>query len=209
MIIKKVEFTDIFASNCYFYIDEASRHGFVIDPSAHADKLLEIIKENRWTIEKILLTHSHLDHIGAVLDLSHELNIPYYGHIAAKEYLLRPELQAHFTDTKVLKGMKYLSDAEEITLAANPNFKLKTIATEGHTLDSVVYYDEQNQTAFTGDSIFQNGIGRTDIEGSGGNYQKLMDNLQNKILKLDENTKLYPGHGPSTTVGQEKYWYQA
>ena len=204
MIVKKLEFNYTFAANCYFYIDEMTKHGFIIDPSVHAKELMKIIKENNWQIEKILLTHSHLDHIGAVLELSNTLNVNFYALNTSSQYLSNPDLDTHFTDFDVIKGISPLKDGEEITLSSNPSVKLKTIATPGHTLDSAIYYDQKENLAFTGDTIFSSGIGRTDIEGSGGNYQELMANIKNKIFTLPGNTVLYPGHGPQTTIGQEK-----
>ncbi|HCU59358.1 MAG TPA: MBL fold metallo-hydrolase [Alphaproteobacteria bacterium] len=204
MIVKKLEWTDVFAANCYFYIDEASKHGFVIDPSAHADELLNIIKKNNWQIEKILLTHSHLDHIGAAKELSNALNIQIFSFESSKKYLSNPTLSAHFTDFNVIKNMKPLKDGDIVSLKANPDISLKIIATPGHTIDSAIYYDSKNHIAFTGDTIFQSGIGRTDIEGSGGNYFELITNIKNKILTLPDNTVLYPGHGDQTTVQNEK-----
>jgi len=204
MIIKKLEFTDILAANCYFYVDEISKHGFIIDPSAHAQELLNIIKNNNWQIEKMLLTHSHLDHIGAVLELSNKLNIEFYGLNTSEQYLSNPDFANHFTDFNVIKNISPLKDGEEIVLSANPNVKLKAIATPGHTLDSVIYYNEKENIAFTGDTIFAAGIGRTDIPGSGGHYQMLVNNIRSKIFTLPDNTVLYPGHGPQTTVYQEK-----
>ena len=208
MIVQQIQFDDVFAANCYFYIDEKTKHGFVIDPSANADKLLKIINDNNWHIEKILLTHSHLDHIGAVLGLSKMLNVHYFGFKAAEEYLSNPALKAHFTDFHVLKAMQHFDNGDLITLVANPNIYLKVIATEGHTIDSVVFYDQKNNVAFTGDTIFNKGIGRTDIEGSGGNFQKLIQNIKNKILTLDDKTVLYPGHGPKTRVKDEKSYFE-
>ncbi len=204
MIAQRIEFSDIFAANCYFYIDEKTKHGFIIDPSAHAEKLLEIIKQNGWTIEKILITHSHLDHIGAVLELADKLNIKFYGLNTAAQYLTDTDLSAHFSDSAVLKNMQYVKDGDEIVLSANPDVKLQVIATPGHTIDSVVYHDSENKIAFTGDTIFQSGIGRTDIQGSGGNYAALMQNIKQKIFTLPDDTVLYPGHGEQTTVKAEK-----
>ncbi len=204
MIVRKLEFTDIFAANCYFYIDEKSGQGVVIDPSAHADKLLEIIKKNNWKIEKILLTHSHLDHIKAVLALSKELNVPYFGSAEAAKYLSSYDFQAHFTNWDVIKNMSHLEDGTIIKVGS---CELKMIYTPGHTLDSCIYYDAKNGIAFTGDTIFKNGIGRTDIEGSGGNEQILRQNIRMKILTLPSQTILYPGHGAPTTVGTEKIFY--
>ncbi|MBR2299299.1 MAG: MBL fold metallo-hydrolase [Alphaproteobacteria bacterium] len=204
MIVKKLEWTDVFAANCYFYIDEASKHGFVIDPSAHADELINLINQNAWTIEKILLTHSHLDHIGAARELSNVLNIQIFGLEASKEYLSNPLLSAHFTDFNVIKNIEPLKNGDIISLKENPDISLKIIATPGHTIDSAIYYDKKNHIAFTGDTIFLSGIGRTDIEGSGGNHVELMKNIQNKIFTLPDNTVLYPGHGNQTTVQNEK-----
>ena len=204
MIVQKIEFTDIFAANCYFYIDEKSGQGVVIDPSAHADKLLKTIRKNNWKIEKILLTHSHLDHIKAVLALSTELNVPYFGSLEAAKYLSSPDFQAHFTNWDVVKNISHLEDGTIIKVGS---CELKMIYTPGHTLDSCIYYDEKNGIAFTGDTIFKNGIGRTDIEGSGGNEQILRQNIRMKILTLPSQTILYPGHGAPTTVGTEKIFY--
>ena len=199
MIVQKMEFTDVFAANCYFYVDEKTKHGFVIDPSAHADRLLEVIKNNKWTIEKILLTHSHFDHIGGVLKLSEELKIGVFGSCAAKEYLLRPELKMHFTDWNVLEKINYLNEGDEIVLSTNKEIKLKVVLTPGHTIDSAVYVDEKENVAFTGDTLFAMSVGRTDIEGSGGSDEVLLESLK-KIAQLHENTTIYPGHGEASQI---------
>lgn len=203
MIVQKIEFRDVFAANCYFYIDEKTNDGFIIDPSAHADQLLDTVHQNNWRIKKILVTHSHLDHIGAVLEISQKLNVPFYGLNTAKQYLSDPALFAHFTDQNVLKSMSYLNDGDELIL--NENAKLKVMATPGHTIDSVIYYDEKNSLAFTGDTIFKNGVGRTDIEGSGGDEKLLLNSIKTKIFTLPPHTVLYPGHGPKTTVQEESF----
>jgi len=207
MIVQKIESTDIFAANTYFYVDEKTKHGFIIDPCAGADVLINLIAQKGWTIEKMLFTHSHLDHIGAVLSLHEKLHIPFFGSTASQQYLSDSLLQAHFTDFEVLKNMQFFKDGEKIALAADSNIALKVISTPGHTLDSVIFYDKQNNIAFTGDTIFKNGVGRTDIQGSGGNETMLMKSITEKILTLPEQTVLYPGHGESTTVLAEKRFF--
>jgi len=204
MIVKKIEFTDVFASNCYFFIDEISKHGFIIDPSAYAKKLLKTIEENHWTIEKILLTHTHLDHIGAALELSKILNIQMIGIETSKSYLSDPALTNHFTNFEVIKNITPVKNGDLIALKENPEIFLKIIATPGHTIDSAIYYNPKENIAFTGDTIFQSGIGRTDIEGSGGDYIELMNSIRQKIFTLPEDTVLYPGHGSQTTIREEK-----
>lgn len=207
MIVQKMVFSDVFAANCYFYTDEKSKHGFVIDPSAHAEKLLEHIEKNNLVIEKILLTHSHLDHIGAASTLSKALGVDVFGMKTAAEYLENPDLSGHFSDREVLRNLKHINDGDEIVLSVNPNIRLKVFATPGHTIDSAVYFDKREQIAFTGDTIFESSVGRTDIPGSGGDEKMLFCSIISKVLSLPENTILYPGHGESTTVGREKAFF--
>jgi len=204
MIVKQVPVRDIIETNAYFYIDEKSKHGFLIDPGAEAEKLLKIIKDNGWTIEKLLITHGHFDHIGAVEKIAQTLNIPYLAHENGREYLPNPtyNLSAFFGDDIVLNNAEYLQDGAEITLDAAPNVKLKVIHTPGHTQDGVVYYDESNSLAFVGDTIFKHGIGRTDIPG--GDYNQLQQSICNKIFTFLNNTILYSGHSEPTTVSAEK-----
>ena len=204
MIVKQVPVRDIIETNAYFYIDEKSKHGFLIDPGAEAEKLLKIIKDNGWTIEKLLITHGHFDHIGAVEKIAQTLHIPYLAHENGREYLPNPtyNLSAFFGDDIVLNNAEYLQDGAEITLDAAPNVKLKVIHTPGHTQDGVVYYDESNSLAFVGDTIFKHGIGRTDIPG--GDYNQLQQSICNKIFTFLNNTILYSGHSEPTTVSAEK-----
>ena len=198
-------------TNAYFYIDEKSNHGLLIDPAAEPEKLLRIIKDNRWTIEKMLITHGHFDHIGAVKKIHEELKIPYFIHQNGKEYLTNPNfnLSAYFGTAITLNNATYFQEDDIITLENNAT-SLKIIHTPGHTQDSVLFYDEQNNLAFVGDTIFKNSIGRTDFPG--GNTQQLKQSIETKVLTLPENTILYSGHSASTTVADEKknfhYFFQ-
>ena len=204
MIVKQVPLCEILTTYAYFYIDESSKRGFLIDPAAESEKLLQIIKENGWIIEKILITHGHFDHIGAVERLAKELNIPYYIHTNGKQYLIDPQmnLSSFFEKNIRLSDAQYLKDNDEINLTSSPDIKLKVIYTPGHTADSVIYYDENNNLAFVGDTIFKNSEGRTDLPG--GNTSQLYNSIKNKIITLPDNTTLYSGHTEKTTVHNEK-----
>lgn len=204
MIVEQVPLCDILTTNAYFYIDENTNHGFLVDPAAEPDKLLKMIKENGWTIEKILITHGHFDHIGAVANLADILDIPYYIHIHGKEYLMDPQmnLSSFFEQNITLSQAKYLQDGDEIPLSSAPDIKLKVIHTPGHTSDSVVYYDLDNNVAFVGDTIFKDSEGRTDLPG--GNYVQLRNSINKKILSLPDITVLYSGHTEKTTIQNEK-----
>lgn len=204
MIVKQVPLCEFLTTNAYFYIDEKTKHGFLVDPAAESEKLLRIIKENDWIIEKILITHGHFDHIGAVDKLAKELNIPYYIHANGKQYLINPQmnLSSFFEQNIALSDAQYLQDGDEIVLTSSPDIKLKVIHTPGHTADSVVYYDESNNVAFVGDTIFKDSVGRTDLPG--GNPTQLYKSIKDKIVTLPDNTILYSGHTEKTTVQNEK-----
>ncbi len=204
MLLKKVIVFDALETNAYFYIDEETKHGWLIDAGAEAEKLLEIIKERGWIIEAILLTHGHVDHIGAVEKISAELKIDYMIHLEGKKYLENPafNLSPFFGKSIILSKAKYFKNGDILSLNANPEIKLQVIHTPGHTLDSVIFYDKENNVAFVGDTIFKSGIGNTTFPG--GDEKTIFESIRSKILNLPENTTLYPGHMEQTTVGIEK-----
>ena len=205
LIVKKLEVCGLIRTNAYFYIDETTKHGFLIDPGAEPDKILSDIKENQLSIDKILITHGHFDHIGAVAEVSKILGIPYYAHQNAKQYLTDGayNLSSYFGEGIKLSEACYFEENDEFSLS--DNLSLKVVYTPGHTLDSVVFYDKKNGIAFVGDTIFKGSVGRTDVPG--GDFQTLQTSIKNKILALPDETILYSGHSDSTTVGAEKAWF--
>lgn len=204
MIVKQVPVADIIETNVYFYIDEKTKHGFLIDPAAQADVLLHLIEENGWTIEKLLITHGHFDHIGAVEAIHRRLNIPYTAHQKGREYLTDGSLNLgdYCGRTFNLTEAEYVNDGDEIMLEADPSVKLTVIHTPGHTPDSVLYYDAANKTAFVGDTIFKDSMGATHFPG--GDFAQLQQSIRQKVLTLPDDTVLYSGHSGPTTVGYEK-----
>ncbi len=204
MIVKTVPVTQYLTTNTYFYIDEKSGHGWIIDPAAEADKLLQIIFENNWNIESILLTHGHFDHIGAVQKIADTLQIPYLINHNGNQYLSNPQfnLSAMTPEPITLENALYLKDDDIITLKVNPQICLQVISTPGHTLDGAIYYDKSNALAFVGDTIFKDSYGATHFPG--GDFAQLMNSIKNKILTLPEETRLYPGHEAATSVKHEE-----
>ena len=203
-MIRKVPVTGVFTVNSYFLIDSETNHGFLIDPGAEPKKLLNYIKANNLTIEKILITHGHFDHIGAVKEISKSLNIPVYVHEKGEKYIQNPvwNLSADCGQYITIKATNYIKNNDVIKLEANPNITLRAIHVAGHTLDGVVFYSESEKAAFVGDNIFYGEIGRSDFYG--GDLVTLFTEIKNKILTMPEETVLYPGHGPATTVRHEK-----
>lgn len=202
MQVYPISVYDVIETNTYFYIDKTNNHGFLIDPAAEADKLIKLINDNNWIIEKILITHGHFDHIGAVETIHQKLGIPYFIHKDGKDYLHNPNLNLSSMINKniILNNAQLLEDGYVLFLNNKAIFNV--IHTPGHTPDSIVFYDKQNNIAFVGDTIFKNSIGRTDFPG--GNSTQLKNSIETKLLTLPSNTILYSGHTEPTTVEAEQ-----
>ncbi len=206
-MVHTVEVFDVIEENAHFFIDDETRHGFLIDPGAEADGLLEIMEGRGWTIEKILLTHGHFDHIGAVNEIQRALKIPVCMSKGGDYYAKDPAINcsAFVSEPIVLDDVTCLEDGSEISLTANPRFSVKLIPAKGHTLDGAIYYSSRAGVAFVGDTIFCGSYGRTDLPG--GSYVDLMRTIKNVVFALPDETILYTGHGEPTTVAAEKAWY--
>ena len=194
-----------FEENCYFYINEDTRHGFIIDPGAQAEKLLGIVRDNDLIIEKILLTHGHFDHFGAVNELHEKLNCPVLAHEKADLFLLNPmmNLSGQCVGDMVVRDTEKVSDGDSIML--DDAHKLQVIYTPGHTPDSVLLYSEKDHIAFVGDTIFKESIGNYTFPG--GNKSMLIQSIMERVFTLPDETVLYSGHTEPTTVGVEKRYY--
>ncbi|MBU3213846.1 MBL fold metallo-hydrolase [Clostridium estertheticum] len=203
-MIIELPVTGVFTTNSYFLIDSESNHGFLIDPGAEANKLLNYIRENNLVIEKILITHSHFDHIGAVKEISEALNIPVYVHEEGKKYIQNTlwNLSSGCGQNITIEATNYMKNNDLIKLKANSKITLRVIYVAGHTLDGVVFYSENEKAAFVGDSIYNGEIGISDYYG--GDLVTLLTEVKHKILTMPEDTVLYPGHGQTTTVRRVK-----
>lgn len=203
-MIERVEVSDVFAENAYFYIDSQSRQGFLIDPGAEANRLYRMIIQNSLDIQAILLTHGHFDHTGAIAELHRRLGVPYYILPEGEAYLTNPQLNLSEPCGRysVLPDAKFFHPGDFLSVPANPEFGLKVLHTPGHTPDSATLYSEAEGAAFVGDTIFRGSAGTTQFPG--GNQRDLTRSILDVILKLPDDTTLYSGHTPPTTVGWEK-----
>ena len=208
MILQAVV-TKYIPTNAYFYIDDKTKHGFLLDPGAQADKLKQIAAEKGFVIEKILLTHGHFDHIGAVSELQKAWGAEVCMQENGKVYAENPawNLSSQTGQGIVLENVTYLPDNAVITLQANPEHQLKLLAVPGHTSDGCAYYSEKDGVAFVGDSVFYESHGRTDMPG--GDEETLLSNVARRIMTLPKETILLPGHDDRTSVGHELNmpWY--
>ena len=197
-----------FAVNCYFLIDEATNHGFVIDPGAQGRELADYIGKNGFVIEKILLTHGHFDHIGGVNYLRKRFGIPVMIHEKGDLLLTDTDLNlsASCRVPMTVTGAEHFHDGDVIMLDANPNFGVRVIHTPGHTVDSCVLYCENEKAAFVGDTIFKGSYG--EFRYPTGDYGELMQSIRHRILTLPPETVLLSGHSDPTTVEAERYLYE-
>lgn len=208
-MILSLPVTGVFTTNAYFYIDDVTVHGFLLDPGAEANTLLTVIRQKGFIIEKILLTHGHFDHMEAATEISDALSVPICMHEKGRDYAENPRWNLSEGCGLYIKldDVNYLPDGSEIALEANQAFSLAMHHVPGHTTDSVFYYSAKDNVAFVGDSIFKNSFGLTHFPG--GDEGTLMQSVTGKILNLPEKTILLSGHTEPTTVGAERKrsWY--
>lgn len=202
-MIKELQVTGVFTTNTYFYIDEHTKAGFLIDPGAQAGLIYDAIVRNGWKIEKILLTHGHFDHFGAAEFLRERLVAPIYIYPSDARYLSDTYLNLSENSREPVTVLHYeeLYDGEIIRLKENSDFYLKVIHTPGHTPGSVTYYSEEENAAFVGDLLYQHGPGLTNFPG--GNRPRLEQSIIDKILTLPPETVLLSGHSSPITVARE------
>lgn len=189
----------------YLYIDDHTKHGFVIDPGADGERLGDYIKKKGYVIEKILLTHGHTDHIYGAETLRKAIKAPIVIHKEGKKYISDPAWNLSLAlgeEAISFEADQYLEHGDEICLESNPEFKLRMIYAPGHTQDGAAFYSERDQLAFVGDIIFAGSVGRSDFPG--GNSIRLLSSIRAQIFTLPDETILLAGHGPESTVGNER-----
>lgn len=186
-------------ANCYFLIE--GDNCLIIDPADEGSFLLEELQRRRLKLKAMLVTHGHFDHIMATGEMQLSLNTPLY--INQKDLFLVDRLKEtvkHFLGYKsITLPIKNIKNSLEIK-----NFKLKIIHTPGHTPGGVCYYFPEEKIIFTGDTLFKGAVGRYDF--SYASKKDLQKSLQG-LFNLPPDTIIYPGHGESSTIGQEKMIY--
>lgn len=188
-----------FGENMYILIDEETKKCAVVDPGGANDKILSYLKKNSLDLEYILLTHGHGDHIGAVNDIKSKTNATIIAHADEKELLNDNRKNLSYSmhcGPQELDADIYVHDKDKLELG---NLKLSFIHTPGHTKGCMCI--RVNDDMFTGDTLFAGSIGRTDLYG--GDYKQIEKSLK-KLKKFEDNVKVHPGHGPSSTLGIEK-----
>ena len=188
-----------FMTNVYFIIDEASRDCFIVDPADRCDLILEKVRSQDLRVKGILLTHAHFDHIMALEELREATGAPVMLTEEENALLCDPDdnlMNSYGDGTSCRPGDRLLHDGEVIKLGDN---EITVMLLPGHTPGSCAYVFDGNM--ISGDTIFREGIGRYDFPG--GDYRKLRASLE-RLAALDGDFRIYPGHGPATTLEHEK-----
>jgi glyoxylase-like metal-dependent hydrolase (beta-lactamase superfamily II) len=194
-------------TNCYIVGCEETKQGAIIDPGGNGDFLLAEVRQLGLEIQYVINTHGHFDHTLANREVMEGLK---------KRQQQLPLLASHRAEEPMLKsgggaalfGLRgfssppvdlYLEEGDVLTLG---QVKLKVLYTPGHSVGSISLLNEEEKAVFDGDVLFNMGIGRTDL--TGGDYETLMDSIRNNLLTLPDDTVVYSGHGPATTIGRER-----
>lgn len=188
-------------TNCYIISNEDTKEAVVFDPGDFPEKVEQYLKDNDLTCKAILLTHGHFDHILGVHDLVERINGKVYAQENEARLLQEPELNssARVGRPCSLTPDVLLKDQEEISLAG---FTIRVIHTPGHTAGGACYYFPELEILISGDTLFRGDIGRSDLPT--GNGQQLVESIQQKLMILSDNVKVYPGHGAPSIIGYER-----
>ena len=192
-----------FQQNCsIIWCDETNRAA-VIDPGGDLDNILAEIGKHGLAVEKILLTHAHLDHVGATADLADRLEVPIEGPHRDDLFLIEalPQQAANsgFPPARSFEPARWLEQGDEVTVG---NLRLEVRHCPGHTPGHVAFFEPGSRIAFVGDVLFQGSIGRTDFPR--GDHPALIRSIRDNLFPLGDDVRFVPGHGPMSTFGDER-----
>jgi glyoxylase-like metal-dependent hydrolase (beta-lactamase superfamily II) len=188
-------------TNCYLAADPETGDAVVIDPAWDAPRLLSVLAERRWTARAVLLTHAHFDHLGAAAEVVAATRAPFGAHRLELPLLRQRGGAALFgLEVPAPPEPDWLLEPGQPAQAGSQRFEVLFVP--GHTPGHVAFYHAASQVVFSGDVLFQQGIGRTDLPG--GHYSTLMRSLREVLLQLPDETTVCAGHGPVTTIRAEK-----
>ena len=202
MILKKLV-VGTFAANCYIVGAEATKEGMIIDPGDDAKSILKSVEDLELDIKFIVLTHSHIDHIGALREVKEATGAEVAIHVDEAKSLPK---QGRSLSTLFVVGLSYkappspdrlLKDGYSLDIG---DLHFLVLHTPGHSPGGICLFG--HETVFSGDTLFNYGIGRTDL--SGGSSSQLMNSIHTRLMVLPDNTIVYPGHGPDTTIDAER-----
>lgn len=193
-----------FQTNCYILGNPNTKEAVVIDPGAEAETILDFLKEEGYRLEAVLLTHGHVDHMGALEDLRAAVgeNLKVFAAAIEQEVLMVAEY-----NLTAWSGHQYTTHANAMFKLPKQEYEILGermffYLTPGHTKGSCCYYFPAYGWLFAGDTLFQGSVGRADLPT--GDWEALMDSVNDILMKFPDETQVFPGHGPFTTIGAER-----
>ncbi len=192
-----------YQQNCSMLICEETKKAAVIDPGGDIHRVLKAAKEEGVKIEKIFLTHGHLDHAGGAGELAEKIGVTIEGPHIDDRFLLddfkQQAVRFGFKESKSFTPDRWLVDGDTITFG---NIELDVYHCPGHTPGHVIFHQKENHVATVGDVLFKGSIGRTDF--SFGDHDTLIRSIKTKLWPLGNDVQFVPGHGPTSTFGHER-----
>ena len=188
--------------NCSVLGDEQTHEAMVIDPGDQIDDILAILKRENLKLTQIVITHAHIDHVGGAMKLKAATGAPILMNQDDQALLKLLDVQAAWIGMRPPGAVvvdENIADGRVLKIGPIP---ANVIHTPGHTEGSICLYLPDQQTLVAGDTLFAGSIGRTDLPG--GSFDKIMRSLHTRVLALPDDTAVVPGHGPATSIGQER-----
>jgi glyoxylase-like metal-dependent hydrolase (beta-lactamase superfamily II) len=192
-----------FQQNCTLLWCEATKRAVVIDPGGDLPEIERAIAQAGVTVDKIWLTHGHVDHVGGAADLKASLNVPIEGPHRDDLFLLQ-----HVAESARMFGLRnasnvtpdrWLKDGDQVEVG---ELTFDVLHCPGHSPGSVAYFNAGERLAIVGDVLFAGSIGRSDLPG--GDHQQLLESIREKLLPLGDDVAIISGHGPTSTIGRER-----
>jgi len=188
--------------NCSVVGDEQTKEAMVIDPGDEIDHILRVIRQHGLTVKQIVITHAHIDHVGGAMKLKQATGAPILLNQNDYALLKMLDVQAAWIGMQSPGAVTIDNPIGSGERVAAGNVVADVLHTPGHTEGSICLYFEAERKLIAGDTLFAGSIGRTDLPG--GSYKKIMESLQGPVLALPDDTIVVPGHGPLTTIGEER-----
>jgi hydroxyacylglutathione hydrolase len=201
-MIIETETVGPFQENCYIIGDEKTMLGAIIDPGDEAERILKTARSTGLEFKYILNTHAHIDHVCGIQQVKEALHIPFYLHKDDLILLQNLPKQAAMFGIFVDKVPEVDFFYGQNTVISMGSLNAQILHSPGHSPGSVCLYFESEQVVFGGDVLFNGSIGRTDLYG--GDYETLIHSIRTQLFTRSDETLVYPGHGPVTSVGHEK-----